>query len=89
MQVKRSKTFLKHYSKLQLRVQVKTDETLIKFFTDPSDPALRNHALAGKFTGCRSIDVTGDMRIIFRELSDGAYEIVELIDIGSHSQLYG
>jgi hypothetical protein len=35
------------------------------------------------------LDVTGDLRIIFRELSDGEYELVELLDLWTHSQLYG
>lgn len=81
MKIRRSKTFLKRYSKLPLRIQKKTDVALSVFFMNPKDSNLRNHALAGKFTGCRSIDVTGDLRIIFRELSDGEYEIIELIDL--------
>lgn len=88
MQIKRSKTFLKHYSKLPLKIQEKTDAALFVFFGNPLDPILRNHALHGKYEGCRSIDITGDFRMIFRELSDGSYEILELLDIGTHSQLY-
>ena len=32
---------------------------------------------------------SGDLRVIFRELSDGTYEIVELLDVGKHGRLYG
>lgn len=34
------------------------------------------------------IDVTGDLRIIFKELSNWKYEIVELYNVWTHSQLY-
>ncbi|KAK3605058.1 hypothetical protein CHS0354_000724 [Potamilus streckersoni] len=47
---------------------------------NPFATELRNHALRGEYEGFRSIDVTGDYRIIFRELSEGRYEFVELID---------
>jgi mRNA-degrading endonuclease YafQ of YafQ-DinJ toxin-antitoxin module len=36
----------------------------------------------------RSINVTWDYRIIFRKLSDNTYEIVELIKVWTHSELY-
>lgn len=89
MRIKRSKTFLKHYAKLSFSLQQKTDQALERFFANPFDITLRNHTLNGRYLGCRSIDVTGDYRIIFCELSDGTYEIIELIDIGKHAQLYG
>lgn len=81
MKIRRSKTFLKHYKKLPKKIQEKTDDVLMVFFANPMDLILRNHALLGKYFGCRSIDITGDYRIVFRELSDGFYEFVELIDL--------
>lgn len=57
--------------------------------SSPMDHSLNNHALSGEFTGCRSLDVTGDYRIIFEDIWGGIYEIVELLDVGTHSQLYG
>jgi len=67
--------------KLSLKIQKKADESLLVFFKNPKDATLRNHALEGIYRGCRSIDVTGDLRIIFRECSDVSYEIIELLDI--------
>jgi hypothetical protein len=46
MQIKRSKTFLKNYKKLSLKIQNKTDSILLKFFLNPHDKTLRNHALS-------------------------------------------
>lgn len=89
MLIRRAKSFLKRYQKLPLKIQTKVDAALALFFDDPQDPALRNHALVGKYRGLNSIDVTGDWRIHLRELSGGRYEFVELVAVGTHSQLYG
>ncbi len=89
MQVIYKKRFLKHYKKLSPKLQTKVKDTLALFMTSPTDPILNNHALIGEFAGCRSLDVTGDYRIIFEDIGGGIYEIVELLDVGSHSQLYG
>ena len=83
-----TKRFQKRYLKLTTKVQNKVNETLYVFENDFNNPILRNHALIGKLSEYRSIDVTGDYRIIFRELSNNAYELVELVDVGTHAQLY-
>lgn len=50
-------------------------------------PMLRNHSLSGKYKGCRSINVSGDWRAIFREYKGGAVIYFEML--GTHSELYG
>ena len=49
------------------------------------NPLLNNHYLGGEYEGCRSINITGDIRAIFyiKQNSD-----VVFINIGSHSELY-
>ena len=88
MKLLRKKRFLKSYLRLPKTIQIKVDRTLLLFSKNPRDQKLRNHALAWILRHFRSIDVTWDIRIIFRECSDGSYELVELIDVWSHSQLY-
>lgn len=88
MKIKLSKKFIKSYEKLDWKIQDKTDKTLILFWKNPFDEALRNHSLLWKYEWCRSIDVTWDFRIIFIEKSNNKYEIIELINIWTHSQLY-
>ena len=53
---------------------------------DPYDPLLRNHPLTGELAGCHSINITGDIRAIYRIVDDEMY-VYQMI--GSHSQLYG
>ncbi len=56
------------------------------FVGNPFDSLLHNHPLNGKYEGCRSINVTGDYRIIYTlEDEDTAL----LLTIGTHSELYG
>ncbi|MEI7511360.1 MAG: hypothetical protein WCJ84_04350 [Candidatus Peregrinibacteria bacterium] len=62
-------------------------DVLEVFEVDPHHPSLRRHALQGKvYKNLESIDVTGDIRIIFQPKT---LEIMDIWDIGSHAQLYG
>jgi addiction module RelE/StbE family toxin len=64
-------------------------DTLQLFLTDPTHPALRNHALTGDFAGYRSIDVTEDIRAVFKETFAGEQNVVTFHLFGTHKQLYG
>lgn len=88
MLVKYHKTFDKSFLKLLPKLQHKIRDTVVVFMDNPFDQNLRNHALKWKRLGFRSVDVNWDLRIVFRELSSGKYELVELVEVGSHSQLY-
>ncbi len=88
MQVITTKRFAKSYSNLNFGVQQKVDRTLQIFIEDPENPILKNHKLHGGYTWYKSINVTWDVRIIFHELSTWYYELVELVDVGTHNQLY-
>lgn len=69
-----------------MRLQKKVSEKIKLFVHNRFDETLNNHSLKGKFVDLRSISVTGDLRIIFRE--EKGYTIVIMLNIGSHSQLY-
>lgn len=76
------------YLKLNRKIQDKADETIVLFANNPFNERLKNHKLHWKYGECRSIDITGDYRIVFKELSNDMYELVELLKIWTHSQLY-
>lgn len=86
MRLETKKRFDKAYAKLSVKLKDKVDEALVIFVGNPFDHRLRNHALKGDYTGQRSIDVTGDVRIIFEEKN--SYVEVILIELGKHAQLY-
>ena len=86
MNIVRKKTFKKAYLKLSHKLQLKADDALKVFINNPYEKSLNNHALKGQLKGLRSLDVTGDLRILFKEKN--GYITVVLITMGSHSQLY-
>jgi mRNA interferase YafQ len=81
-----SREFKKSYRKLRRAEQERFKERIKIFGADPFDPMLRNHALVGKYEGCRSIAVGGDMRVVYRVTELG--DVILLLDIGTHSKLY-
>lgn len=78
------KDFTKRFKLLPKNIQIKFKERLIIFEEDQSDAILNNHALKGKYLGYRSINVTGDIRAIYKKTEEN----VIFIDIDSHSNLY-
>lgn len=86
MRILTDKKFNKAYLKLTEKVKLKFKQKLILFLENEYNPLLENHALAGKFKGFRSINVTGDFRAIYYRLEQ---EVAVFVNIGTHSQLYG
>lgn len=84
-EVVRHKKFKKSYKKLPAKVQLAAKQRLSLFASDPLNNILNNHALRGIYEGCRSINITGDFRIIYFQESNGD---ILLVDIGTHSQLF-
>jgi len=85
MQYLLSKQFKKSFFKLSNKIKNKTIEKLEIFIIDPMYADLNNHALSGTLSDHRSINITGDIRVIYKIVDK---DIVRLIDIGSHSKLY-
>jgi addiction module RelE/StbE family toxin len=80
-----SKQFDKNFSKLSKKVKEKVITQFTIFLNDPVDFRLNNHSLNGKWRHYRSINITADIRAVYK-LEDG--QIARFIDIGSHSVLY-
>ena len=73
------------YQKLSRRIRAHCKERIHLFLTDEFHPLLGNHALRGTYSGCRSINITGDYRAIYRRIDSTS---VLFITIGTHGQLY-
>jgi len=85
MIISSNKDFERDYKKLPKNIQERFKERILLFRKDQYDPILNNHSLKGRYSGYRSINVTGDVRAIFMKNGD---EVV-FAAIGSHSKLYG
>ncbi len=85
MKVIKYKLFEKSFKKTPTEIKLKFNERIKIFYQNTTDMVLDNHALHGKYAGCRSMKITGDWRVIYKELHN---DTVILINIGTHSQLY-
>jgi len=86
MEFRYTHKFKKQFKKLPTNIQTTFAERTDLLITDPTHPKLRVHPLKGKFAGYWSINVTGDVRALYRE--EGEYIILFAL-IGTHSSLYG
>ena len=77
-------TFEKKFKKILPKVQNHFYNRLVLFKKNKFSPILNNHRVEKRFPGCRSINVTGDYRAIFKEEKDTYI----FINIGRHSELY-
>lgn len=85
MTIAYSRSFIKQAKKLSPELRKRLQLRIKLFCDNPLDPALRNHALTGKYKEYRSIDITGDVRALYMQQADRY-----IFDaVGTHSQLYG
>ena len=85
MTIQLHKNFKKQFNKLTDSQKRKFRERRDAFLLDEFNTILNNHALKGIYQGYRSINITGDIRVIFKR--EG--EDIIFAKIGSHSKLYG
>ena len=88
MRIETKKSFDKSYGKLSEKDKVRVKIALWIFMENPFHSQLRNHELKGEYAGLRSLDAGFDLRIIYKELSGWKHELVALIIVGSHSDIY-
>lgn len=80
------RTFEKQYKKLRDNEKKRVKERLALFLTDEFNPLLNNHPLRGKYQGYRSINITGDLRAVYK-FQEPDTRIFVAVD--THSNLYG
>lgn len=85
MEIFLHKNFLKKYKTLKAGEKKRFQERRDIFLENPFHPILNNHALSGKYKGLRSINIGGDLRVVYDTISDDS---VLFIGIDTHSKLY-
>ncbi|MBI2097985.1 MAG: type II toxin-antitoxin system mRNA interferase toxin, RelE/StbE family [Candidatus Vogelbacteria bacterium] len=80
-----SSRFRKRYKRLPPSLRRKVVECLHLLLKNEFNPLLGNHSLHGSYVGCRSVNITGDIRLIYEKYVDG---LLNLITLGTHSELY-
>lgn len=85
MVVNYNRDFIKDSKRLTIGQREKLKQRLKLFGQDKFNPVLNNHSLKGRYLGYRSINVTGDLRAIFKISGND----VIFVAVDSHSNLYG
>lgn len=81
------KYFRKRFAKSPNKIKDKFDIQLELFYENLYDVRLNNHELHGKYVGHRSINITGDIRAVFRRVDTKTDDVI-FVDIGTHTELY-
>ena len=84
MEIKFHTTFKKKLKKVPSKIQDRFYEQLALFVQDKFSRVLNNHSVDRAYPRCRSINVSGDYRAIFKDHG----EVIIFINIGTHSDLY-
>lgn len=79
------KNYDKQYGKMRIKEKKKAQERLVLFIRNPFNPILNNHPLKGKYLNYRSINITGDLRAIYKLID---YDDCIFTTIDNHSNLY-
>lgn len=86
MHFARHTAFKRQYKKLSREMQNKVDERLALLVSDDRHPLLNDHKLGPPFEDYRSINITGDYRLVYKRIGSDTYF---LRAVGTHHQLYG
>lgn len=86
MRVRYHRDFLKEFRKVPKKLQEQFKNRRNLFLEDPRHPLLDDHELDHEWAGCRSFNVTGDWRAVYKPLAENS---IEFMALGTHHQLYG
>lgn len=87
MRLELDKVFAKRAKKLLQKnpsLKNRYSDMLTKLSNNPFDPTLHTHPLSGNLKGKYACSLTYELRVVFRLYDD----IVHLLDIGSHDEVY-
>lgn len=84
MEIHFHKDFKKKLKKLSPKIRSHFYIRLDLFMKNKTHATLNNHSVDKSFTDCRSINVSGDYRAIFKEENNA----IIFLKIATHSELY-
>lgn len=87
MRLQFAKQFEKDLKKLSKKQRLVVNDRIRLFTADQFHPLLNNHALRGSYQGYRSINVSGDLRMIYYTTTAGDVVFI-FVRVGTHSELY-
>ena len=85
MKIVTTKRFDKKIEKHSKKIKNEFKKRIQLFVLDVNNSILKTHKLSGKLKYLWSFNVTGDIRVVFDKSQK---DIIILVDIGTHSDLY-
>lgn len=79
-----SNRFKKKLKKLDKKIIKAFKNKFIIFQENEYSSVLNNHPLKAEYADCKSINITGDYRLVYKRIDN----LYILIDIDTHSELY-
>lgn len=86
MVIIRDRVFIRQMKKLPGHLRRQIFERVQLHTKDNANPLLNDHKLGPPFESYRSINITGDYRLVYKRIEKDTYY---LRTIGTHHQLYG
>lgn len=86
MRIVPTKKYMRQAGHMPSVLYKKLQERITLFAEQPFHPLLDNHPMSGSRRGYRSINITGDWRVVYEQI--GA-DIARLVEVGTHHNLYG
>jgi len=86
MKIITTKKYLRQAGRMPSVLYQKLRERTSLFAEQPFHPLLENHPLNGCWRGYRSINITGDWRVIYEPIGT---DLVRFVEVGTHHDLYG
>ena len=86
MHLVNDRVFVRQYKKLSRVLREKVAQRLQLLDADEINPLLNNHKLHFPYEGYRSINITGDYRLIYKRIDMSTFYMRA---IGTHHQLFG
>jgi len=84
MELSYSRAFKKEYKKLPKKLRIQFGNRVEVFKLNQFHPLLNNHFVNYPYEGCRSINISGDLRALYEASGD----TIIFVHIGTHSELY-
>ncbi len=86
MRLIHDRVFERQVKKLSKKLREKLKERLNMLVINGFNPILNDHDLGPPYESFRSINITGDYRLVYKHIEKGVYY---LRAVGTHHQLYG
>ncbi len=82
------KKFDKRFKKLSAKIKERFYERLNIFKNNKFEKILNDHSLHGEYEGCRSINITGNYRAVYKTINQKDDVVYLFVQIGTHPELY-